>query len=64
MLPHPHDVLMAKLERMDSKDREHISAILTEFPLTRTEMDRLEHNMPHRTASRAHRPNSSYRICT
>jgi hypothetical protein len=48
VLPHPHDVLMAKLERMEVKDREHIHAILEEFPLPAATLAELEQAMPHR----------------
>lgn len=47
-LPHPHDVMMAKLERMEVKDREHIVAILAEFPISEAALDRLVLQMPHR----------------
>lgn len=48
VLPHPHDVLMSKLERMEVKDREHVHAILGEFPLTMEGLAALEQEMPHR----------------
>jgi len=51
VLPHPHDVLMAKLERMDPKDREHVRAILAEFPLSDDDFSRLILEMPHRRGS-------------
>jgi hypothetical protein len=47
VLPHPHDVLMS-LERMEVKDREHVRAILGEFPLDRGHLDALVREMPHR----------------
>lgn len=48
VLPHPHDVLMAKLERMEVKDREHMHAILREFPLDQVTLASLEKETPHR----------------
>jgi hypothetical protein len=48
VLPHPHDVLMAKLERMEVKDREHVQAILTEFPLDPATLESLVAETPHR----------------
>ena len=48
VLPHPHDVLMAKLERMEPKDREHMRAILGEYPLTGQRLDELVAETPHR----------------
>jgi hypothetical protein len=32
--PHPHDVVLAKLERMDPKDREHIEVVLSQMPMS------------------------------
>jgi len=51
VLPHPHDVMMAKLERMDVKDREHIVAILAEFPLGEAGLALFEREMPHRRSN-------------
>jgi len=48
VVPHPHDCLMAKLERMEVKDREHVRAILAEFPLDGATLNRLVEQMPHR----------------
>ncbi len=48
ILPHPHDVAMAKLERMESKDRDHIRAVLAEFPMDESTLDHLISQMPHR----------------
>lgn len=59
VLPHPHDVMMAKLERMEVKDREHVRAILAEFPLDEATLEQLVLQMPARrgtvTADRAAR---------
>ncbi len=51
VLPHPHDVLMAKLERMEVKDREHIHAILREFPMSTGMLERLVAQVPHRSGA-------------
>jgi hypothetical protein len=48
VVPHPHDMMMAKLERMEVKDREHIIAILAEFPLGEQTLDEFVKQMPHR----------------
>jgi hypothetical protein len=48
VVPHPHDVMMAKLERMEVKDREHIIAILAEFPRGEQTLDEFVKQMPHR----------------
>ncbi len=39
--PHPHDIVLAKLERMDPKDRVHIEQVLRQMPLTRAQLDSL-----------------------
>jgi hypothetical protein len=49
VIPHPHDVLVSKLEHMDSKDREHVRLILDEYPLTLAEFEGLVGAAPHRT---------------
>jgi hypothetical protein len=38
---HPHDVLIAKLERMDPKDAQHQRLILEQLPLSRSALDAL-----------------------
>ena len=48
ILPHPHDVMLAKLERMDVKDREHVRGILAEYPIGDMELDLLVGQMPQR----------------
>jgi hypothetical protein len=50
-LPRPHDVAMAKLERMEVKDREHVRAILAEFPMDDDRLEHLVRAMPHRQGS-------------
>jgi len=48
MVRHPHDILMAK-RRMEVKDREHVTAILAEFPLPEAAtLAALVEEMPHR----------------
>ena len=48
VIPHPHDVLVSKLERMESKDREHARALLSEYPLETAAFDALVAASPHR----------------
>lgn len=54
VVPHPHDILMAKLERMEAKDRDHIRAILAEYPMAGDRLAALVQNMPHRSGEFAH----------
>lgn len=46
VVPHPHDVLLAKLERMDPKDQLHLEKILASFPLSRARFDELVSEYP------------------
>lgn len=39
LVPHPHDVVVAKLERCDERDRDQIKKILREFPLRPAELE-------------------------
>ena len=48
-VPHPHDVLLAKLERMTESDLEHARRILEEFPLQAHQLDVLAAESPHLT---------------
>lgn len=48
VVPHPHDVLLAKLERWEEGDREHAALILREIPLRPTDLDRLASKAPYR----------------
>ncbi|MBK9266320.1 MAG: hypothetical protein IPM54_41855 [Polyangiaceae bacterium] len=48
-VPHPHDVLIAKLERFEPSDRDHIMRILAEAPLDRERLDKLAGESPYRT---------------
>jgi hypothetical protein len=48
VIPHPHDVLFAKLERMESKDLDHAERILVEFPLSGSAAQTLAGTSPHR----------------
>lgn len=43
---HPHDVLVAKLERMDPKDAEHQRLILEQLPLSAARLDELLAEFP------------------
>jgi hypothetical protein len=44
---HPHDVLLAKLERMDPQDHDHAERILSEFPLSAQRLDELAAESPY-----------------
>ena len=48
VIPHPHDVLISKLERFEEKDREHAKRILAEYPLDEEQLQRLLGETPHR----------------
>jgi hypothetical protein len=48
LVPHPHDVLVSKLERLETKDREHVRRILAEYPLGRDAFEALVECAPHR----------------
>lgn len=47
VVPHPHDVLFARLERMDEQDMVHMRRILDEFPLSGAELETLARESPH-----------------
>jgi hypothetical protein len=49
IVPHPHDVLIAKLERFELADRDHVRRILDEAPLDRARLDSLAAESPYRT---------------
>ncbi|GDX79257.1 hypothetical protein LBMAG42_10680 [Deltaproteobacteria bacterium] len=49
VVPHPHDVLVSKLERWEPQDREHAKAILASAPLTVARLDALLSQAPYRT---------------
>ncbi|MBI4614842.1 MAG: hypothetical protein HY720_14620 [Planctomycetes bacterium] len=49
IVPHPHDLLLSKLDRWESKDREHAVRVLGEFPMTVAELEERTARMPHRT---------------
>lgn len=51
VVPHPHDVLVSKLERFEAKDREHLRRILDELPLSPAEFDALVADAPHRSGA-------------
>lgn len=48
VVPHPHDVLISKLERFESKDCEHLEQVLEEYPLSPAAFDALVKLTPHR----------------
>lgn len=49
VIPHPHDVLFAKLERMDDSDVDHLRRILAEFPLAPESLETLAREAPYST---------------
>jgi hypothetical protein len=49
LVPHPHDVLISKLERFSDADRDHVRRILGEAPLDRARLDALAGDSPYRT---------------
>ena len=51
VVPHPHDVLVSKLERWEEKDREHADLILAAAPLTERAYDALLARAPYRTGA-------------
>lgn len=51
VMPHPHDVLLAKLERWEPQDIVHADLILAAAPLTERVFDRLLENAPYRTGT-------------
>lgn len=48
VVPHPHDVLLSKLERFHDADRDHARRILTELPLSLERLDALADGSPYR----------------
>lgn len=49
VVPHPHDVLVSKLERWEEQDREHARAIVAAMPITAAALDALLSCAPYRT---------------
>ena len=49
VVPHPHDILMSKLERGEAQDWDHARRILARIPFDSGELDTLADEMPHRT---------------
>ncbi len=47
VIAHPHDVMVAKLERCDERDRQHILAILDELPLPKADLETLLSSSAH-----------------
>ncbi|MFO0745041.1 MAG: hypothetical protein U1F43_05100 [Myxococcota bacterium] len=48
VVPHPHDIIMAKVERFDPYDQDHARKVLSTLPLPRAALDALADEMPHR----------------
>jgi hypothetical protein len=48
LAPHPHDVLISKLERFSDADRDHVRRILGEAPLDRARLEALVDASPYR----------------
>lgn len=48
LVPHPHDVLMSKIERFGPADRDHAKRILAELPLSADALNAFVSRMPHR----------------
>jgi hypothetical protein len=48
VIPHPHDVLVSKLERSEAGDLDHIRRILAEHPLTGARLCELADRTPYR----------------
>lgn len=51
VVPHPHDVLLSKLERFESQDVDHARRILHDFPLDPARLDELVATSPYRTGA-------------
>ncbi|MCA9619771.1 MAG: hypothetical protein KC731_12180 [Myxococcales bacterium] len=49
VVPHPHDVLVAKLPRWSPSDRDHIDRILAQFPMRAAQLDALANECPSRS---------------
>ena len=49
VVPHPHDVLVAKLPRSSPSDRDHIDRILAQFPISAARLDELANECPSRS---------------
>lgn len=47
IVAHPHDVLFAKLERMNEQDVDHMRRILREFPLSLERFETLKEGAPY-----------------
>lgn len=49
LVPHPHDVLVSRLGRLEPHDRDHVERILAEMPLDEARLDLLASESPYRT---------------
>ena len=50
LVPHPHDVLVAKLPRLSPSDRDHIELIVAQLPLDQARLEALADESPGRGA--------------
>ena len=46
VVPHPHDILFSKLERMEPRDHEHLARILARFPMSQERRNALAATTP------------------
>jgi hypothetical protein len=51
VVPHPHDVLIAKLGRFEPADQDHIDRILREIPADAAKLSELANESPYRDGS-------------
>lgn len=60
VVPHPHDVLVAKLPRLSPSDRDHVELILEQLPLERERLDELADESPSRSADASERERTAF----
>ena len=51
VIPHPHDILVAKLPRYEVSDRDHARLILRQFPMDAATFERLANEAPGREST-------------
>jgi hypothetical protein len=51
LIPHPHDVVFSKLERLDESDADHIRRVLREYPLTSEVLEAFAGETPYRAGA-------------